>query len=324
VSNTLEIIQQLIKQIRKNIFWVALLSLIFGLINSFFAYQKAPLYKSYSKIFPLTADGGDPLSSMKAQFGMSQQSNLSKYYNVNELVSSKNISRQIVTYPTNNIKYKKLYEWVIEDYNNQQFWNSNKIKPISDSLDKIITASDLMTAATVVKVEKSDFTSIECTTGNPELSLRLNECIIQCLSDFYINSKTEKARTDLMRIGLLKDSLKGSLDYIESAQAGFVDNSKYVVKEVANLPQLKLQRLYEEIAEQYRTTAMAYQNANFKLLSESPIFQVLDKPVGPVKKLKDSWIKAFIIGFLLSFIVILLFSIRQLIFNLILKELKSS
>ena len=55
------------------------------LINSFFAYQKAPLYKSYSKIFPLTADGGDPLSSMKAQFGMSQQSNLSKYYNVNNI-----------------------------------------------------------------------------------------------------------------------------------------------------------------------------------------------------------------------------------------------
>ena len=65
-------------------------------------------------------------------------------------------------------------------------------------------------------------------------------------------------------------------------------------------------------------------DTNFKLLSESPIFQVLDKPVGPVKKLKDSWIKAFIIGFLLSFIVILLFSIRKLIFNLILKELKSS
>jgi hypothetical protein len=323
----IEIFQSIVNKIKKNILWIVLFSGIIGTIYSFIAYKQETKFKSYSKIFPLTADGGDPLSSMKAQFGLSTPGNLSKYYNVNELVGSKNISRQIVMYPSNYATYykenKTLYDWIIEDYNKCQYLSKDKIKFDKDTFQRIITASELMKSMTMVKVEKSEFTSIECTSGDENLSLRLNECILKCLSDFYITSKTEKARTDLNRIGLLKDSLKGSLDYLERAMAGFSDESRYNISQVANLPKVKLERMHEEISEQYKTTAIAFQNANFKLLSESPIFQVLDKPVGPTETIKASWKKAFILPFIASFLLLCIFAIRKIIIQLVMAELNA-
>jgi hypothetical protein len=323
VSNLSNTLTNIVSRIKKNILWIIPLSILVGLVNFYFASQQKTLYKSYSKIFPMNASEADPLSGMKASLGMGSESNLSKYYNVNELVNSKHISRQIVAYPSNNSRQKKLYDWVINDYNNQQFWTSDKININTDSTEKIITASSLLIAATNIKIEKSEFTSIECTTGDKDLSLRLNECILQCLSDFYIASKTEKARTDLMNIGLLKDSLKGSLDYLERATAGFTDNSQYVVKDIANLPKMKLERLHEEIAEQYKTTAMAYQNANFKLLSESPIFQILDKPMGPVQTIVPAKKKSFFVGFAIALVLSIIFAIRAELIAIITQELKA-
>jgi hypothetical protein len=323
MANIIETFQIGVKQIRKYIIWILLGSIICGSIYGYITYKKVTLYKSYSKIFPLTADGGDPLSGMKAQFGISAPGNLSKYFNVNELVASRNISRQIVTYPTNNTANKNLYDWIISDYNKQQFWTKDKILFNKDTLERIITASNIMKRMTTVKIEKSEFTSIECTGADEQLTLRLNECILKCLSDFYISSKTEKARTDLNRIGLLKDSLKGSLDYLERAMAGFTDQSRYSISEVASLPRIKLERLHEEIAEQYKTTAVAFQNANFKLLSESPIFQILDKPVGPTESIKESWKRAFIVPFIITFILLSLIAIRKIIIELISSELKN-
>jgi hypothetical protein len=118
-----------------------------------------------------------------------------------------------------------LYDWLIDDYNAQQIWSKDKIKAPKDSLSRIIIASELLVNNTNINVDKTDFTSINVNTTEEELSIRLNECILQSLSDFYISTKTAKARTDLEKIGFMKDSLKNSLDMIERALAGMTDEN---------------------------------------------------------------------------------------------------
>jgi hypothetical protein len=323
----LGIINQSFKVLKKNLLWILPLSLLVGCINGYLVSKKPATYISHSKIFPLTAEGGggDAMAGLRSQFGISSPGgDLSKYYNVKELVSSKHLTRQILSYPTNYKNEKSLVDWIIKDYNTQQFWNHNKIKPSQDSLENLITASGIFSGITNVIKEKTDFTSIDCGTANPELSLRLNECILQSLSDFYINSKTEKARTDLMRIGILKDSLKGALDYVERRMAGISDESRYSVTDIAKLPFIKLEMAKEELMEQYKNTAIAHQNANFKLLSESPIFQILDKPTTPLTIIKESAKKAFAKYFAIAFVLLTLFGFRKMIIDMVKEELKNA
>jgi hypothetical protein len=324
LETTLDIINNFLSYIKKHLALILIFTLVCAGISFYIIKQKKTTYKSYSKIFPLSAEGsGGPLSSLKSELGIND-GDQSKYYNVNELVNSRNLSRKVVTYPTNNSAYKTLYDWVIADFNKQQFWKSDKITNITDTINKINIASDIYRASTLAKKDKTEFTSIECTTSDEALSLRLNEVTLQCLSDFYIESKTVKAREDVKEITFLKDSLKGVLDALERQMAGFTDNSQFLVKEVAGLPRLKLERIHEEVLEQYSATASALQNANFKLLSESPIFQVLDYPTKPLNTIVPSKKKAIAIGAVLGALLGLFIAIRKPLAQLIKKILLES
>jgi hypothetical protein len=87
---------------------------------------------------------------------------------------------------------------------------------------------------------------------------------------------------------------------------------------------IKLERIHAEVAEQYSVATSAHMNANFKLLSESPIFQILDKPLTPTKAIKESWINSFIIFTIIASIFASLFFIRKIIAELVVNELKNA
>ena len=82
----------------------------------------------HSKIFPLSANkslGGSPLDAIKAQFGISDKTDYDKVFNLTELIKSRTISRQIISKPPKNKKYKTFADWIIADYNaNLPLWES--------------------------------------------------------------------------------------------------------------------------------------------------------------------------------------------------------
>lgn len=325
MPNILETISILGKQLLKSLVYILPISIVIGGANAYITKQKPAIYTSYSKIFPLsTGNGNDASSLIKAQFGLGGASDEGRYYNINELVNSNTLSRSIVQYPTNDANNSKLYEWIIKDYNSGKYWSSEKVALSKDSMENIITASHLVRNQIKIKTEKSDFTAIKVNANNSQLALRINECILSSLSDFYIQSKTQKARKDLESIKALQDSLYKALDAVQRASLGFQDDTKYLVKDAPLLPKIKLEQLSEELTEAYKVTSATRQNANFRLLNESPIFQVLDKPVGPVDSVKESVKKAFLIAFSIAFILLALFSIRKFIFQIILAELKTA
>jgi hypothetical protein len=325
VSQIIKTISGLGKQILKSLIYILPISILVGCANAYLVKQKPPIYTSYSKIFPLSTGGGNDASSMiRSQFGLGPTSDEGRFYNVNELLKSNTLSRSIVQYPTNDASNLKLYEWIIKDYNEGKYWNSDKINLSKDSMENIITASHLVRNQVIIKTEKSEFTAINVTANNSQLALRINECVLSSLSDFYIQSKTQKARKDLESIKDLQDSLYKALDAVQRASLGFQDDTKYLVKDAPLLPKLKLEQLREEITEAYKVTATTRQNANFRLLNESPIFQVLDKPVGPVDKVVASVKKAFLIAFTIAFFLLAIFSIRKFIFQIIMAELKAA
>jgi hypothetical protein len=323
--NTLELINTVILRLKRNFLWLVLGAGIGGSLMGIIGKENPKIYAAYSKIFPLVQDGAsDPLSSFKSQLGLDNGSggDVAKYYNVAELVKSKNLSRKIVVNAISEENPTPIYKALIEDYNksiNKYF--VNPIKLSKDSIENINLGAELFTGKVDIKKEKTEFTTITTTTCDPELALVLNKNILSTLSEFYVNSRTEKSRVDLKRIGLLKDSLFIALDNIERSLAEFEGTSRYSVDETVQLPVVKLQRLREEIVEQYQGTATAYQNAKFKLMSESPIFQVLDEPTGPVKMTQQSWKKGAITGAIIGAILMALLVLSKLIMQIAVKSL---
>jgi hypothetical protein len=322
---TLEILKELKNKLKSNLILILIVSAIiasgFGLFTSL---NKAK-YEAYSKIFPLSINksgGSSPIDAIKSQFGISDKTDYDKIYNITELVKSKRVSHKVVKAKINNKKYKTLGDWIIDDYNTHQPFYTSKIKiKSSDSNSKTFTAAGLLLANVEVKSDKTDFTTIVTNAYNAELAKEINENILAELSSLYISMTTEKPRNDLGKIAILRDSLKDELYAVERAIAGFQDANQLSVKYSNSIPQAKLIRTREELEKLYETTASAFQNARFKLLSESPIFQVLDQAGPPYNSTRPSAKNAAIVAFLLAFVFLSFFVCRKIFWNLILDEL---
>ena len=106
--------------------------------------------------------------------------------------------------------------------------------------------------------------------------------------------------------------------------AGFTDANTFSSTAISQLPRAKLERMHQEIEAIYSITTTTYQNARFKLLSESPIFQILDYPGEPYGYQKESWLKFGIIFFVLTFIMLSIFFCRKIFRAIIIDEFKKN
>jgi uncharacterized protein involved in exopolysaccharide biosynthesis len=287
------------------------------------------VYSSYSKIFPLSINkggGSSPVDALKSQFGISDKTDYDKIYNVRELVTSKTLSAAIVQSASGLSKYPSLTAWLIEDHNaHRSFWKKKIKANPKDSIDYHITGASLLLGHTKVNNDtKTNFTTITTEAHDPNLSQVMNERILAELSNYYIRMVTEKPRTDLEKIKIMRDSLNDEMYNTERAIAGFIDANQMSVKSSTQLPQSKLVRKLKEVEQLYVNTSTSYQNAKFKLLWESPIFQVLDKAGPPYGFNKPNWKKNAVIAFILTFFLLSLFFSRKVIWRMIETELSGS
>lgn len=327
MPTTLQYLKEIATIVKKYFIYLFTISMIIAVAVFFWVKNIRGYNETYSKIFPLSINksASGPLDAIKSQFGISDKTDYDKIYNVNELVNSKTISNLVVKASPSNKQYPNFAHWIIEDYNSGvPFYQSKIVLNPKDSGAYYFSAANILLKNTSIVSEKTDFTSINTKAYDKELAKELNLTILEQLSKYYISLSTEKPRNDLNKIKIMRDSLKEELYAIERAVAGFQDANQMSVKYLNNIPQAKLLRTRIEVEQLYSTTSAAYQNARFKLLSESPIFQILDYPGEPYDFIKPSSKNYAIGAFMISFIVLLLFSCRKLFWKMILEELAKS
>ncbi len=325
---TYEILISLKKTIIKKLPLILLFSIITSGIVAFFIKQKPTYRIAYTKIFPLSINStksSSPIDDIKAQFGMGGKSD-NEAFDLTELSASKKLSYKILNSQPKNKKYAHYYDWLIDEYNKYEtnFFNKKICLPKKDSLAHLIAAKGLYQKnLEIIKGENKYFT-LNFKSTNKDLAKEISEEILIVLSEFYIDFTTEKPKQDLLKIKEIKDSLKAELYTVERAMAGFSDANTFSSTAISQLPRAKLERMHQEIEAIYSITTTTYQNARFKLLSESPIFQILDYPGEPYGYEKESWLKLGIIVFAISFILLSLFFCRKIFGNILLEELKKS
>lgn len=311
MATTLDYIQEIFLQIKRRLIIIIILCGIVFVASYLYNKSFKIKYETYSKIFPLSINstsGSGSLEALKAQFGMGEKSDLDKIYNVIELVNSKNVSLKVVLQPSPNKKYKRIADWILDEYNANlpMFEKKLNVTP-KDSVDYYYAARDILLGQTSVNSEKTEFYTITTSAYSKALAQTLNEAILTQLSSLYISMTTEKPRSDLNKIRFMRDSLNDELTAVERRIAGYRDANQLASKVSVQVPQRQLERSRAEIEEMYANTASAYQNARFKLLSESPIFQILDKPGEPFNSIiqpakKNAAIHSILAFVLLSFI----------------------
>jgi capsule polysaccharide export protein KpsE/RkpR len=326
----LEILSALKNKIKKRLPISLIIALIVAVVVGLYIRQEPREYIATAKIFPLSANSAmgssSPLSQLKSQFGIKADAG-GEIYDIKELINSKRLSFKVSSSKPLNKKYNKFYEWLIADHNSELGWREKEITisdKRKDSLSNIIKGRSIMLGRVEVDKSENGYTSLRVKAYEKELAKEINETILIALSEFYIEFVTQKPRSDLRTIQAMRDSLSTELSAVTKAIAGRQDKSAYAVKAYVGLPQIKLKRKQAEIQSVYSTTVNALQNARFKLLSESPIFQVLDYPGEPYNSEKPDWKLPAIAAFILTFILLSLWFCRKIFGKVIIEELKKA
>ena len=324
----LEVINALRDKIKRRLPIILIISLLAAAAVAILIARKPVEYVASSKIFPLSANSArsssSPINQLQQQFGIKSETG-SEVYDILELINSKRLSFKVVGNRPTNKKYNKLYEWLVADYNSELPWRAKPIKlskKSEDSLSNLIVGRSILLGRVEVEKSENGYTAIKVNAYEKELAKEINESILLALSNFYIDFVTEKPKTDLKRIQAMRDSLSIELSAIERAIAGVQDKTAFATKAYVGLPQIKLRRKEAEVQRVYSTTVTALQNARFKLLSESPIFQILDYPGEPYGVIKESWKPKAVLAFLFTTILLSLWFTRKIFGRLIIEELK--
>lgn len=285
-------------------------------------------YSTYAKIFPLSSNearsSSSAIDALRSQFGIQGGGSGGDAFDLNELIKSKTFGNEVMASRPENKKYSKFYDWVIESNNKHIPFFYDEIVKSSDEEKNIITASSIIRSKTEITKNESGYTTFLVKSYDKELAREIIETTLGVLSDYYIDFVTEKPSKDLQVITKMRDSLNASLNAVTKAIAGYEDKNAFAVKSYVGLPRIKLEREKQEITALYSSTVQALQNARFKVLYESPIFQVLDWPGEPYGYTKTGWKKFAIVGFLLSFFLLNLWFCRKVFFNIIIEELKKA
>lgn len=164
------------------------------------------------------------------------------------------------------------------------------------------------------KDRKVSIISVEVKTGNELFSKALAESVVKEVSEFYIATKSKKAKTNVAILQKQTDSVRNELNAAISGVAQASDNT-FNLNPALNIKRTPSTR--RQIDVQANTAILTQLVTNLEmakvtLLKETPLIQIIDKPILPLQKERLSKLKTLILdGFLASFLLIIFLIVKR-------------
>lgn len=172
------------------------------------------------------------------------------------------------------------------------------------------------------KDKKISIISIEMATDNELFSKYFCEALANEVSEFYIETKSKKSRMNMAILEKQTDSIRVELNNAITGVAVANDNtfslnpSLNVKRSPSARRQVDVQANTAILTELVKQTELA----KVTLRKETPLIQVIDRPILPLKKETTGKIKGIIVGgFLAGFFMVLGLMIRRIYHNIILE-----
>ena len=170
------------------------------------------------------------------------------------------------------------------------------------------------------KDKKISIISVEVKTRDEFFSKVLVEAVVKEVSEFYINTKSKKARNNVAILQKQADSIKNELNNAISGVAEASDNT-FNLNPALNIKRTPSTRKQVDVQANTAILTQLVTNlemAKVALLKETPLIQIIDTPILPLKKDKISKSKSSIVGggiaifFLIVYLIIKSFFLEGL------------
>lgn len=314
----------------------------FGLTYS---YVKKPIYTA-TLSFALEdekAGGGiggalGLASSFGLDFGGGSGGGIFSGSNLTELFKSRSMVEKTLLSPVNvNGKITSLAEMYIQNNEWRDKWNNKpklaslKFLPNSnrktfnraqDSIMGIMYANLSKAGLSVVQKDKKvSIINIDVSSTNELFSKYFCEALAKQVSDFYIDTKSKKARINMAILERQVDSIRGELNGAITGVAAANDNT-FGLNPAMNIRRAPSARRQVDVqANTAILTELVKQAelAKVTLRKETPLIQIIDKPILPLAKERFGKAKGILIGGILAGFLTVLFLIFRRLFKEVIK-----
>lgn len=244
-------------------------------------------------------------AGMASQFGIDLGGESSAFStdNVVELLRS----RQLVTEALLSTQdAKPLINSFIDAYDLRSEWDEDqRLTDIQFGADKGYLQDSLLAGIYESLIEDylviervniaSNILYVSCITQDEYFSKAMCERLVDAVAKYYVDVKTQRARKTLDFIQERTDSVAGVLSEAELELARWKDSQRSIIKAEGYLTELRLQRQVQILNAMYAEAIKNLELSKVTLLKETPLLQVIDRPILPLKQIKLSLPKAVVI-----------------------------
>ncbi|RPE13223.1 lipopolysaccharide biosynthesis protein [Chitinophaga lutea] len=184
-----------------------------------------------------------------------------------------------------------------------------------DSILNILSLSLIRDHLQVTKPDKkTSFISIKCWSTNEGFSKMFVERLLKEATDFYVNTKTRRSRSNLEKLQQTADSIESLLNKRTYSTAALLDINKNPARNVASVGTEVAMREKGLLQVMYAEVIKNLEMARMTMMQETPVIQIIDAPILPLQKVKFGWIKGIVLGGAAGgFITIVFLLIRRIL-----------
>lgn len=251
--------------------------------------------------------------------------------NLTELFKSRTmVEKTLMTPVTINGKVISLAEMYIQNSNWRDDWNNDpKYKTIQflpNTERKYFTrAHDSILGVIYENLSKKSFSvaqkdkkvsviSMDVSSTNELFSLFFCEALAKQVGKFYIETKSKKARMNMEVLNRQTDSIRAELNHAITGVAVATDNT-FMLNPALNVKRAPSARRQVDVeANTAILTELVKQTelAKVTLRKETPLIQIIDRPILPLKKDNFGKFKGILMGsFLFGFLCIFILALKK-------------
>ena len=170
------------------------------------------------------------------------------------------------------------------------------------------------------KDKKIAIITIDVNSTNELFSKYFTEALVKEVSDFYVMTKSKKARMNMDILERQTDSIRGELNGAITGVAVANDNT-FMLNPAMNVRRAPSARRQVDVqANTAILTELVKQTelAKVTLRKETPLIQIIDRPILPLKKEQFGKAKGIVLGGVLAgFLIVILLIVRRIVKQLV-------
>ena len=170
-----------------------------------------------------------------------------------------------------------------------------------DSLLFIVSNGIRKTALTVEKIDKKlSIIDMKFISKDEQFAKYFSEIMVKNVTEFYVENKTKKLKSNIIVIQNKVDSVKIALDNEMLTAALNQDQNQNPSNLLQRVPLMKRQMNIQILTTMYGELLKNLEMLKLTLIREEPLIQIIDKPILPLQFKKPSRILFFILGGIIS------------------------